>query len=54
MELAAIKREEKRKAEKEKIMNESDVEKQVKLERKMKRKDAKKAMPKMKSMNIHL
>jgi hypothetical protein len=54
MEAAALKREEKRKAEKEKIMNEENVEKQIKLERKMKRKDAKKAMPKMKSMSIHL
>ncbi|CRK99942.1 CLUMA_CG013241, isoform A [Clunio marinus] len=54
MEAAAQKKEEKRKQEKEKIMNEDNVEKQIKLERKMKRKDAKKAMPKMKSMSIHL
>lgn len=54
MEAAALKKEEKRKLEKEKMMNEENEEKQIKLERKMKRKDAKKAMPKMKSMNIHL
>jgi Protein of unknown function (DUF1682) len=54
MEAAALKREEKRKMEKEKILNEENVEKQIKMERKMKRKEAKKAMPKMKSMNIHL
>lgn len=62
METAAQKKEEKRKQEKEAIMNEvylithilcifliiyfsqANVEKQVKLERKMKKKDAKKAM----------
>ncbi|KAG5675673.1 hypothetical protein PVAND_005559 [Polypedilum vanderplanki] len=54
MEAAALKKEEKRKQEKEKMMNEENVDKQIKLEKKMKRKDAKKAMPKMKSMNIHL
>jgi hypothetical protein len=54
MEAAAIKKEEKRKQEKEKMMNEENVDKQIRLEKKIKRKDAKKAMPKMKSMNIHL
>jgi hypothetical protein len=54
MEAAAQKREEKRKQEKEKIMNEDNVEKQIRMERKMKKKDAKKAQPKMKSMSIHL
>jgi len=53
-EAAALKKEEKRKQEKEKIMNEENVEKQIRLERKMLRKDAKKAQPKMKSMSIHL
>jgi hypothetical protein len=54
MEAAALKKEEKRKADKEKLMNEDNVEKQLRMEKKMKRKDAKKSMPKMKSMNIHL
>lgn len=53
-EAAAQKNSEKRKQEKEKLMSEENVEKQIKLERKMKRKDAKKAQPKMKSMSIHL
>lgn len=54
METAAQKNSEKRKQEKEKMMAEENVEKQIKLEKKLKRKDAKKAMPKMKSMSIHL
>ncbi|KAL7052194.1 hypothetical protein ACKWTF_004813 [Chironomus riparius] len=54
MEAAALKKEERRKADKEKLMNEDNVEKQLRMEKKMKRKDAKKSMPKMKSMNIHL
>lgn len=54
MEAAAQKVSEKRKQEKEKLMAEDNVEKQIKLEKKMKRKDAKKAMPKTKSMSINL
>jgi hypothetical protein len=54
MEAAAQKNTEKRKQEKEKIMNEDNAERQVRLERKMKRKEAKKTTPKMKSMSIHL
>lgn len=53
-EAAAQKNSDKRRQEKERLMAEENVEKQIKLEKKMKRKDAKKAQPKMKSMSIHL
>lgn len=51
-EAAAQKREEKRKAEKEKIMAEDDPEKQRKWEKKEQKRQAKKSQPKMKQLSI--
>jgi hypothetical protein len=51
-ELAAQKREQKRQQEKEKILNESDPERQRKWEKKEKKRQAKKATPKMKQLSI--
>jgi len=53
-ELAAQKVAEKNRQQKDRLMKEENVEKQMKLEKKMKRKDAKKSMPKAKSMSINL
>lgn len=53
-ELVAQKVSERRKQEKEKLMKEDNVEKQIKLEKKMKRKEARAMKPKTKSMAINL
>ncbi|CAD5117264.1 DgyrCDS6056 [Dimorphilus gyrociliatus] len=51
-EAAQARRDEKRRAEKERIMNEGDPEKQRKLEEKENRKEARKRVPKMKMMKV--
>lgn len=51
-EAAMLRKEEKRRAEKEKIMNESDPEKQKKLEEKDQKKEKKKTLSKMKQIKI--